>query len=378
MLDLKISTIVLDNGSGITKAGYSGKNEPSCHFSTVVGTAKYPVVAQAGVHKDFYISEEVFAKAGVLDLTYPISYGLIKDWDNMERIWSHIFSNELKTESAEHPIFFVDSLNATIEQRQKISQIFFEKYNVPSVYFQSSDSLALLASGRTTGLVLDSGEGITSISAIFEGYKIPQSTQINKIAGHAITSYLIKKMNKDELLFQTSAERLVAQDIKEKLCYVAADYKDELEKARTSDQCKKDYQLPDGQTLQFNELRFKAPEFLFKPKLWGCEFKGLTELVFSSIMNSDVHSRKDLYENIILSGGNTLLTGFSERLNKELSALAPPSTTINIIQEQDRIYSAWKGASQLCTNEQFPKMVVTKSEYNDGGAEVIKKKCPLN
>ena len=127
MSEFEVRTIVIDNGSGIIKADYAGKDEPSCHFSTSVGVAKYPVVSQAGIHKDFYISSEVFAKAGVLDLIHPISYGQIKDWDNMERIWSHIFSNELKAEPAEHPIFFIDSLGATVEQRRKISQIFFEK-----------------------------------------------------------------------------------------------------------------------------------------------------------------------------------------------------------------------------------------------------------
>lgn len=376
MSELQVRPIVIDNGSGIIKADFAGKDEPSVHFSTVVGIAKYPVVSQAGVHKDFYISNEVFAKAGILDLIHPISYGQIKDWDNMEKIWSHIFSNELKTEPAEHPIFFVDSLNATIEQRQKIAQIFFEKFNVPSVYFQSSDTLALLASGRTTGVVIDSGEGITSISAIFEDYKIPQATQINKIAGHTITSYLIKKMNKDDLLFHTSTERLVAQDIKEQTCYVTKDYRAELEKARTTDECKKDFQLPDGQIVNLNELRFRVPEFLFRPRLWGCEFKGLPELTFSSIMNSDVHARKDLFANICLAGGNTLFEGFSERLNLELTKLAPSSITVNIYAPTDRIYSAWKGASQLCSKEQFPQMVITKGEFNEGGAEVIKKKCP--
>lgn len=376
MTELEVLPIIIDNGSGTIKAGFSGETEPKCQFSTTVGVAKYPVVMSQGAHSDFYISNQEFAKAGLLNINYPIHHGIIDDWDAIEQIWHHIIYKKLQIEPGEHPFFFVESQNYTAEQRQKISQIIFEKFNVPSIYFQSDSTLTLLASGRTSGLIVSSGEGITSLSAIFEDYKISQACQLNKMAGGTLTSYLVKKLGIDNLNQHTSVPSIIAQEIKETLCYTAEDFQAELQKAKADDSLKKEYTFPDGEKLVMNELRFKVPEFFFKPHIWGCELKGIHQLIYESIMKSDIHVRKDLYSNIILAGGNTMFPGFEKRLEKELSQLAPAAMKVSVFAPPERKYAAWAGASFLSKYSQFPKMVITRNEFNEEGIASITKKCP--
>ncbi|KAK8854294.1 actin [Tritrichomonas musculus] len=376
MTEHEVLPVIIDNGSGTIKAGISGESEPQFHFSTTVGVAKYPVVLTADTHRDYYISNQDFAKAGVLNISYPIHHGIINDWDGIEKIWHQIIYKDLKVEPGEHPFFFVDSQNYTIEQREKIASIIFEKFNAPSIYFQSDATLNLLAAGRTSGLIVSSGEGITSITAIFEDYKIPQASQLNKMAGGTLTSYLIKKLGSDNLSHHTSVPRIIAQEIKETLCYAAEDYQAELQKAKSGDSIKQEYTYPDNQKLSLNELRFKVPEFFFHPHIWGCELKGIHQLIFESIMKSDLHVRKELYSNIILAGGNTMFPGFEKRLEKELSGLAPSGVNINVYAPPERKYAAWIGASFLSKFAQFPKMVITRNEFNEEGQTAISKKCP--
>lgn len=379
MSEFHLQTVIIDNGSGLIKAGLSEEDSPQAVFSSYVGKAKYPVVLNTGVHSDVYISNQDFAKSGILDITHPIENGIIVNWEAMEQIWHHTYFKALQIEPPEHPIFFIDSLNYTIEQRQKIAEINFEKFNVPSIFFQTTDILALLASGRTTGLVLDSGEGITSVSAIYEDYKIPQATVVNKVAGGTLTNYLLKHLSEDpnqSISLHTTAETIVSQEIKETLCYVAQDFNSELEKAKNGDELKSNYLYPDGQTLTINELRFIVPEFLFKPSIWGCELKGIHDIINDSILTTDVYARKDLYANICISGGNTMFNGFKERLQDEIIKLAPKSLKINVYSPEERKYAAWRGASHLNSHVQFPKMVITKGEYSETGPTIIDTKCP--
>eukprot|EP00917_Polyrhabdina_sp_WS-2016_P011378 GHVP01025072.1.p1 GENE.GHVP01025072.1~~GHVP01025072.1.p1 ORF type:complete len:238 (+),score=37.43 GHVP01025072.1:418-1131(+) len=230
-------------------------------------------------------------------------------------------------------------------------------------------------SGRTTGIVVEIGEGITQVVPVYEGFSPQNVIGRSDLGGQEITMLLQKLLNEEGFYLTKRDDYEYIRILKEKICYVAADPIEEDTKDDTSET----FYLPDGTQAKISSSRYTAPEILFDPSINGQDNPALVDIIWKSVQASSLEIRKPLMASVVLSGGSSLFKGLPERLEAELKLTAPPQarSNVRIVAKDDRLFSVWTGASLFADPgmRSMQEMYWTSSdEWAEEGVRILKKK----
>eukprot|EP00009_Paramoeba_aestuarina_P003746 CAMPEP_0201510954 /NCGR_PEP_ID=MMETSP0161_2-20130828/3459_1 /ASSEMBLY_ACC=CAM_ASM_000251 /TAXON_ID=180227 /ORGANISM="Neoparamoeba aestuarina, Strain SoJaBio B1-5/56/2" /LENGTH=365 /DNA_ID=CAMNT_0047906245 /DNA_START=117 /DNA_END=1211 /DNA_ORIENTATION=+ len=357
--------VVIDAGTRSIKAGKAGDDTPQIKFPSVLG--KSPKVGIA-TH-DPVLGWEAESKAGVLEISCPFEHGIVTDWDDFQRLLHSTYYEELRLDPAAHPLLISESPRNSKEDRQKLAEILFEDFNIPGLVVQNTSVLALYATGRTTGMMIDIGEGGADLVPIYEGFKINHLIQRTEVGGRVLTEYMKELMNKKgDYHFQHYSDNQLIREMKKKYCYVAYDFEQEEECFPQNDAGPKSYELPDGQVIDVLQERFRCAEALFNPENAGKSCLGIHTACENAIKKTDIEMRRYLYGNLVLSGGSSMFPGISDRFQKEIQRLAPSTTSCKVIAPPERYDSTWIGGSIYGSLSFFNENILTKEEYQERGS----------
>lgn len=355
----EVSSLLFDLGSMNIRSGFAGDCAPRACFTNIVGK-KTKSIDFLGNQENIFFGDETMSKKGVLDLVFPIKNGLVQDFDLLERIIEYTYKFELRVSSEEHNAFFSSKLHSPKKQTSKILQIYFETFNSPCVYTTNENLLTLLASGRTTGTTLTSGSGVTTVFSIYEGFSDTQNgSRSNIINGDLVTEKFCEYLaSKDYYKVENIQDFLMIDDIKSKY------YDQSLQ-----------VDLPDGNQINIpKEDYLSISNVLFYPRNYGLNCKSTQELVIESILYYESEIQKDLFGNIIIEGGNTMLSEYSDRLHQEITYKIENNYKVKVVAPLERKYSVWIGESILASLSSFQGNWLSTKEYEEFGPEILVRK----
>jgi len=317
------NVIVCDNGTGFVKCGFAGANFPQAIFPSMVGRPimRYEEKIDNVEIKDIMVGDEASKLRTMLQVTYPLDNGMVRNWEDAGHVWDYTFFQKLKINPKECKIMLTEPPMNPRQNREKMVQVMFEKYGFKGVYIAIQAVLTLYAQGLLTGVVVDSGDGVTHIVPVYEGFSLPHLIKRLNVAGREVTRYMIKLMLLRGYAFNRTADFETVRQIKEKVCYVGYDLELEKRLALETTVLVEKYTLPDGRIIKVGRERFEAPECLFNPSLVDVEGPGMGEMLFDTIQKADIDTRQAFYNHVVLSGGSTMYPGLPSRLEKEIRAL---------------------------------------------------------
>lgn len=418
--------IVIDNGTSTLKAGFAGGSKPKVVIGTKIGRAKHYRIMLGGALEEgtssssntggerihhtptsIFVGKQLDEHRGSFLLEYPMDKGYVSEggWNAMEQLWEHTYSKtNLNAKMDEHPVLLTEAPLNPKHNRNEMAEIFFETFRAPAIFFTPPSVLSLYASGRTTGVVLDVGEGVTHAVPVYEGFALQHSVTRSDIAGRHVTKQLQLLLRRNtynpNLNFSTTAELDFVKQLKEEVCYVpptsssyhSGNGNDNNSSTPTGvgggpssagtgpnstssmeQDSKTQYQLPDGTPIALSKERYMAPNVLFDPFIVGSEELSVTDVLVNSIMKSDLDLRSKLFSQIVLAGGTTYLNGFGDRLLNETRNKSPVHTRIRISVPPERMYSTYVGGSILASLATFKNMWVSRADYEEYGSNILHK-----
>ena len=369
---LERPTLVVDNGCGSVKAGLCGEDYPAVVFAPLVGKYKHnpgaavrPIVPPWLGSKSSLVGSQVQQHKSVLAVNNVWQQDRTPNIEDLEHIWSHSF--DLLDVDPEDQAVLLSGLGA-VQNKELCSEVMFETFRSPAVYVEHPAVLSLYGSARTTGLVILAGEGPSLLYPVYQGFTISRAVSRHNVTGRDLTEFLQKLLlGNSDLSWANRGDLDLVRDMKERLCSLALDYNQEMEVNPFS----RSYRLPDGKLVRVGNERFLCPEAFFQPGLVGSEEPGIHRAVNSSILACDLDVRRSLYSNMIMSGGSTLLPGFSDRLTREMSRLTPGSVRLKVHNIPWRKYLVWTGGSIYSSISSYKAAFLTRQEYEEHGASAI-------
>jgi actin-related protein 2 len=331
------------------------------------------------------VGDEASKLRTMLQITYPLDNGIIRNWEDMQYVWDYTFSEKLKINPKDSKIMLTEAPMNPVQNRKKMIEVMFEKYGFKACYIAIQAVLTLYAQGLLTGVVVDSGDGVTHIVPVYEGYSLPTLIRRLDVAGRDVTRYLIRLLLLRGYAFNRTADFETVRQIKEQLCYVGYDLDLEKRLAQETTVLVESYTLPDGRVIRVGGERFEAPEVLFEPHLIDVESYGMAHQLFDCIQKADIDTRTEFYNHIVLSGGSTMYPGLPSRLEKEIKKLYLEKVLngnkaqlakfkVRIEDPPRRKHMVFLGGAVLAEiMKDKDNFWMNKSEYEEIGENVLKK-----
>jgi actin-related protein len=312
--------IIIDIGSAYVKVGFAGEPSPRFVFPCITGTEKYKSVMVDVGAREVYVGNDAMRMRGVLKVNYPIQRGMIMDWNDYYEILNHIFYTLLRIENlSSYPVIYVEHPFVPRETKEYIARVLFETHRIKSLIMMQSPLLSSFSVGLTTGLVIESGDGVTWIVPIINGLIHHQAVQKLNLAGVDVNHNLKSLLMREGINIESSAAEEIIKEIKEKNCYFVLDPTNPPKATDTFT-----YPMPDGSVKQIpNHIFYEAPEVMFEPSMLGYNIMNLPQSIIYCLQMLDSEYWFELLNHIVISGGNLSYSGFDERLKQELNNLLP-------------------------------------------------------
>jgi len=352
---------------------------------------------------EFYIGGDAADKRLNYTVENCLSHGIIDNWDNIEKYWQRCLFQYMRCDPEEHYALLTEPPLNPPENREYTAEIMFETFNVPGLYIGVQAVLALIASRLSkdaekvlTGTVIDSGDGVTHIIPVVDGYVIGSCIKHIPLAGSDITKFVMQMLRDRNEDIPPEDVKLVARKVKEQFSYVAPDMVKEFSKYDKEPDHFKIYEGEHPKTkkpykVSIGYERFLGPELFFNPEIYGSQHvTPLPEMIDATIQLCPVDTRRRLYRNIVLSGGSTMFKDFAKRLERDVNRLCKKryneqkskllkdssidlkETEVKVIQHRMQRFAVWFGGSMLGSLPQFYEMAHSKKDYEEFGPSIAR------